>query len=393
MAALSLPRVPLPNVGAGLTRIGIGPEAQKLILRAALLAFGIRVALLIAGYVTGYIIIGREGPGAEDIILETFKRWDAANYERIAESGYPPEGGEYPEIIVFLPLFPYTVRVVEWVIPSFLVAGMLISAVASVAAGYFIQALARHDGSDDAEASRVLWYFFLFPTAYFLAMPYTEALFMALLLGSFYFARKRNWLAASMLGAFCTATRLQGLILLPALVIEALHQGGWRRVDWGALWLAIVPYGFLVYLALNWDIHGDPFAFIDFEDEFWFHHRIWPWESIDEAVQWVTEARPDFIRVSIYEFRLAATAVAVIVMGLGLFWVRPSYQVFGWLSLVFFLSVSFQISLPRYILTIFPMFFVLGRIGRNPEAHQTLLTVSSVLMGAFYVVYATRWGF
>ncbi|MEX2392240.1 MAG: mannosyltransferase family protein [Dehalococcoidia bacterium] len=393
MTALSLPRVPLPDVRGGLIRIGIGPEAQRWILRAALLALGIRIALLIAGYVTGYIIIGREGPGAQDIILETFKRWDAASYERIAENGYPPPDGEYPEIIVFLPLFPYLVHVVEWIIPSFLVAGMLISAIASVAAGYFIQGIVRYDGADDAEASRALWYFFLFPTAYFLAMPYTEALFMALLLGSFYYARRGNWLMAAMFGAFCTATRLQGMLLLPALIVEAVHQKNWRGVDVRALWLAIVPWGFVVYLLINWDIHGDPFAFVDFEDQYWFHHRIWPWESVREAYEWTTEARPDFIRVSIYEFRLAATALAVVILGIGAFWLRPSYQVFAWLSLLLFLSVSFQISMPRYILTIFPMYFVMAHLGRNLEAHQTMLTMSAVLMGAFYVVYATRWGF
>jgi len=395
MTALRLPRLPnvrLPDVSGWLVRHGITRDAQRMILRAALLAAGVRLALLLAGYVTGYIIIGREGPGAQDIILETFKRWDAANYERIAETGYPTSG-EYQEIIVFLPLFPYAVRVVEWVIPSFLVAGMLISAVASVFAGYFLQAIVRRDGGDDAEASRTLWYFFLFPTAYFLAMPYTEGLFMALLLGSFYYARKSNWFLAGVLGAFCTATRLQGMILLPALVIEAVHQKNWRGIDLKAAWLALVPYGFLVYLWLNYDLHGDVFAFIDFEEQYWFHHRIWPWESIDEAFGWVRDARPDFIRISIYEFRLAAAGVATFFLILGSFWVRPSYMAFAWISLIFFLSVSFQISLPRYILTLFPMFMVMARIGRNPEAHQTLLTVCAILMGAFYVVYATRWGF
>lgn len=397
MNALGLPAVRLPDVSGGLTRIGIGPESQRLLLRAALLAFGVRIALLAIGYFTYYIIIGREGPDAtwQAAFHETFFRWDTANYERIANSGYPSSGEEYAEIIVFFPLFPYTVKVVSWFLGSFFVSALLVSAVSSVAAGYFLQAMVRFDGGDDAEASRSLWYFFLFPTAYFLAVPYTEALFMALLLGSFYYARRGNWLVAGILGGFCTACRMQGALLLPALAVEAAHQAGWdwRKIKPESAWIGLATTGGLVYLLLNWHIHGDPFAFVDFQNEFWHHHRIWPWQSVDDAIGWITDTDPGFLRVGIYEFLLAATFVTAALLILGTLVVRPSYLVFGWISLIFFLSVSFQISMARYVLTIFPMYFVLAKVGRNPEINQTLITVSSLLMGALFVVYATRWGF
>jgi hypothetical protein len=384
----------LPDISSRLTRLGFGPDEQRMLLRSTLLALFVRVALLAIGYFTYYIIIGREGPLADSAIHETFFRWDTANYERIANSGYPSDG-EYQEIIVFLPMFPYTAKVISWVIGSFFVSALLLSAVASVAAGYFLQGLVRLDGNDDAEASRTLWFFFLFPTAYFLAVPYTEALFMALLLGSFYFARKGIWFVSGVLGAFCTATRLSGVILLPALAVEALHQADWdvRKLDLKAAWMALVPYGTVVYLVLNYELHGDAFAFVDFQDEFWFHHSIWPWESLDDAIDWVTASGTGFNRTAIYEFFLAAVILCAALLILGTFIVRPSYLVFGWISLIFFMSVSFQISMPRYILTIFPMYFVMARLGRNPEANQAMITVSALLMGGLFVVYATRWGF
>ena len=62
-------------------------------------------------------------------------------------------------------------------------------------------------------------------------------------------------------------------------------------------------------------------------------------------------------------------------------------------SLLFLLSVSFQISMPRYILGIFPVFLVLARIGESQWSHQMILTVSAVLFGCLFVIYATRWGF
>ncbi len=370
----------------------IPTEHRTFLLRAVVLAAAVRFALIIAGYLTAYIIIGRDGVHFDQAILETFKRWDANHYELISEHGYPV-GESYEEVIVFLPLFPYTVKVVAWVLGSWFVSALLVSAVASVAAGYFLQGIVWKDTADEAQAGRSLWYFFLFPTAYFLAMPYTEALYMALLLGSFWAARRGNWLLAGILGGFSTAARLQGIILFPALIIEALHQGGWRRPDKETAFLFLVPAGLLFYLFLNHALHDDPLAFVDFERNNWSHQRIWPWQMIEETWLWITDVRPHFARAAIYEFRAAFMILTAVLLLAGARWLRPSYQFFGWATLILFLSVSYQISLPRYVLTIFPIYFVLGRITRNQEVNQALISFSAILMGAFYVFYATRWGF
>jgi hypothetical protein len=269
---------------------------------------------------------------------------------------------------------------------------MLISAVASVAAGYFLQALVRVDGRDEAEAGRSLWYFFLFPTAYFLVMPYTEALFMGLLLGSFYFARRGNWFWAGLIGGFCTATRLEGVILVPALAVEALHQGRWRGIPWKSLFLVLVPVGFLIYLGINYQIHRDFFSFINYENVNWSHHREMPWTTLRDAVT-AFEQAPGANRFLIFELLLVSTGVVASLLLIGVRWLRPSYQVFAWLALIMFLSTSWEISMARYVLTIFPIYFVLARLGRNAELNQAMISVSAVLMGTFYVIYAKSWGF
>jgi Gpi18-like mannosyltransferase len=58
-------------------------------------------------------------------------------------------------------------------------------------------------------------------TAYFLVLGYTESLFLALSLASFYFARKGKWLTCGSLAALGAATRVNGIVLLPALIVEA----------------------------------------------------------------------------------------------------------------------------------------------------------------------------
>src|SRR2546428_6053929 len=94
--------------------------------------------------------------------------------------------------------------------------------------------LPRHDGHERA-AFRAAAFFTVFPTAYFLLVGYTEAVFCALAFGSVLAARRRRWLPAGMLGGLAAAARLTGLALLPFLLI-ALYAGrrgvpsGWRAL-------------------------------------------------------------------------------------------------------------------------------------------------------------------
>src|SRR2546428_12076071 len=83
--------------------------------------------------------------------------------------------------------------------------------------------MGRHDDGERA-AFRAAAFFTVFPTAYFLLVGYTEALFCALAFGSALAARRQRWLAAGMLGGLAAAARLTGLALLAFLLIE-LYAG------------------------------------------------------------------------------------------------------------------------------------------------------------------------
>ncbi len=114
---------------------------------------------------------------------------------------------------------------------------------------------------------RAAWFLLIFPTAYFLHIGYTEALFMALVLGSFLAARTERWWLAGLLGGLAALTRVNGLVLIPALAAEALTQWLHRppeerrlRVEWLAIGLVAVGFG--GYLALNQAIYGDALTFL-----------------------------------------------------------------------------------------------------------------------------------
>lgn len=382
-------RLPTWDTLPGISRLS--EQQRRFLLRALLLAIGVRLGLLVAGYIVGYIIIGREDVSWTAVIEETWSRWDANQYEQIAEHGYG-DSGEDRLLIAFFPLYPLMIRVVHFIVPSYFVAGTVVSFAASVGAGFFIQSLVAKDGGDDAEADRTVWYMSLFPTAYFFAMPYTEALFLAMVTASFVAARNGRWTWAGALGMLACLTRLQGIALIPALGIEALHQNKWR-IPWHAFGLTLVPVGTAAYLAINWIVLGDPFEFMEVQREHWFHETTWPWNVVQDTYNAIRDLPPGSTRLSIYEFRAASMAFGAIVLLAGMLYIRPSYQVFGWVTLILVSSVTFQLSIPRYLLAIFPMFMVMARWGNIPSMHQVLLTGSAILMGVTYVVYATNWGF
>ena len=65
-------------------------------------------------------------------------------------------------------------------------------------------------------------------------------------------------------------------------------------------------------------------------------------------------------------------------------WLRPSYSV--WITLNWFLinSTAFVISVPRYALTLFPMFILFALAVRGRRVWYALLTVWSLLYLALY---------
>ncbi|MEP6822402.1 MAG: hypothetical protein ABI946_08640, partial [Chthoniobacterales bacterium] len=124
-------------------------------------------------------------------------RWDAERYLAIARDGYVATGPAR-FYLVGLPLYPWLVRVVSWLgfgIPS---AALAVSGIASLAAGWWLFRLVQED-EGEATGRLAVWFFFIFPTSYFLHIAYTEGILLALAIGSFFAARKERWALAGIL--------------------------------------------------------------------------------------------------------------------------------------------------------------------------------------------------
>src|SRR5207302_1219321 len=130
-------------------------------------------------------------------------QWDARHYIYLATHGYGA-AGDARNLIAFFPLYPALISAVSAVGLPARTAALLISNVAGVVAAILLYEIARVDGRERA-AWRAAAFFTVFPTAYFLLVGYTEALFCALTFGSVLAARHRRWLWAGLLGGLASA--------------------------------------------------------------------------------------------------------------------------------------------------------------------------------------------
>ena len=227
--------------------------------------------------------------------LEIWNRWDGAHYLDIARDGYVTQGDQQ-NWTVFYPLYPWAVRLFTLILRDHLLSAFAVSGLASVVAGVLLRKLTDLDFGATVSRTAV-WFMFIFPTSYFLHIGYTESLFLAFALGSFLAARRGKWWLAGVTGAFECLTRVNGLLLIPALGCEALCntalKRGVLRAEW--LWIAFIGVGFMLYLFLNFHVFGHPFAFVQILRDRFFKTPKWPWVGIFKVWTWKGAMRGDCI--------------------------------------------------------------------------------------------------
>ncbi len=188
-------------------------------------------------------------------------------------------------------------------------------------------------------------------------------------------------------------TRGVGVVLVPALAAEVIQQYyARRRWDWRWLAIATVPVGFAIYLLINWHITGDPFAFLQTRRASFNQSFALPSVGIRQAI-WASYPSPNEAEmVGAQELQFVALGFVCMIIS----WIklRPIYAVWMTCTLLLFTSVTFLQSVPRYSLTMFPIFILFALLGRN-RFWFGVLTVWSLLFFALFAVLFVRgeWAF
>jgi Gpi18-like mannosyltransferase len=371
---------PSPSI-AGLAADRIRPWFTLLAL--ALLVKAVLVTLTLIEFGTA--------PDPLTALGRAWDQWDARHYVYLATHGYSA-AGDARNLIAFFPLYPALISAVSALGLPARTAALLISNVAGVVAAILLYEIARVDGRERA-AWRAAAFFTIFPTAYFLLVGYTEALFCALTFGSVLAARHRRWLWAGLLGGLASAARLTGLALLPLLVIELLAVRRALR----SVWQLVVPpllvaLGFATYILTNLLVLGDPLAFVTVQREHWSHSLAAPWLGFESAVRSISWRVP-WEKLTVGAGEIAGAITAYLVTVLSWWRLRPADAVYATVVTVLITFLPFWLSIPRYLLGMYPLFLLAGRITRQ-WLYLPLVGVSFVALIVFGLAFGRGyWAF
>jgi Gpi18-like mannosyltransferase len=347
-----------------------------------------RVVFILLAWVAAWFFAsdtqGQLGQG----LLDLWARWDARHFFEIAEHGYESMTDNN---VAFFPLYPLLVRAVMTLGASPVLAGMLVSAAASLVAFAYLHRLVEEE-TGPGSGTRAVFYLALFPTAVFLIAPYTESLFLAGAIPAFYYARRERWLLAGPGAALAMGARVAGLFLLFGLALEFIRQRNLsltRLRDFAtAILMGILPL--LAYSAWLNVATGSPVAFIEAQRRGWFRQFTHPldslrltlatWDNPETATNWMMTWRLEIV----------AAAVGLLLVGWALAKKEWGYAGFMGALIGALITSTWYFSIPRMLLTCFPAVIFLAAFTRGSETRHTLVLCTFAPLATLGVIIYTQ---
>jgi hypothetical protein len=250
-------------------------RVDKPVAPTNLILLAIPIAFALLGLVVRYLAYAQAVDGATIAsFAEGLCRWDCEWYVRLAEEGYDPF--PVPSMVnagnwAFFPLYPMLIAGLRAAtgLPTMVVATAtsLLMSIAAVRIAWPL--LGKH------LPAYILFSAFLLagPFAVYFTTFYTEVLFLTLTIFVFVSLHHRNYFAAGLFAALLSGTRIVGVFVVFAIVLEIWldhrRRGGnfvgfipavLKRPD-QLLAIFIAPLGLFAYMAFLHGHIGDALAF------------------------------------------------------------------------------------------------------------------------------------
>lgn len=312
--------------------------------------------------------------------LHQFANFDGVHYLGIAQSGYDRQFTQ-----AFFPLYPLIIKAFSvFVSGNYVLAGIIVSS-----SFFFLSALLFDQLMIDYDLNAKvrkwsIWFYLIYPMSFFLFCLYNESLFLSLVFLTFIFYRRQKYLPAGLTGLLASATRLTGVILFFVLLGDLARKKKFQRKQ---LFLILIPVGLLSYMFFLVLRFGDPLFFLHAQGAFGASRSfglLLPLATIFRYLK-------IFISVSAghYEFWVAVWEFAFFLSSAFLlikyYFSTEKKWPFSFFAGLCFLTPLFTgtlSSFPRYSLTFFPVYLVLGEIGIKPLKYA--VSIIFILLNLFF---------
>jgi hypothetical protein len=338
---------------------------------------------------------------ARAAITSAWQQWDGNWYARIVGDGYrahhqPPEPQGVYLRPAFYPGFPLLARGVYEVLhpvglgvtgAMLLTNQLLVFALAILA---FLLATSLTGSS--RLGVRTVQCLLLFPFAYFLLAPFSEAAFLTFIAGFAWALQTRRYRTAAVLGAAASATRALAVVLPLILAIGYLeqHDWNWRSLRPRVILCCLTPLaGVVGYALYQWREFGSPTYSEHVEKIAWARSfTLSFWHAISQS----------FSDPPLSAGRLSGLPVEV-------FYVMPLLVAFGWLTwlawrrfgpamgsmclLLMILPIvsGSMLSFNRYMLPLLPCFVVIAAFTQRPWFDFAYKTIGASTGALFLVMF------
>lgn len=315
---------------------------------------------------------------------QSFAHWDGHTYRRIVTSGYEFVNDGKQHNVAFFPLFPLITRAVMTLGLPFEVAGTLVNNLAFLLAlplAYFW--VKERQGIAAARWTTVVlaWC----PFSIFGTVTYTEGLFLLLSTASLRAFDRSQYLWASVWGAMATATRANGVALIPTFLIVA-----WRERRGAIAYVAAITTGtglllYILYCAIHF---GDPLAFVQAQ-------KGWQAKTGPNWLVWWQLFTQDLLgRKGLSTVFVALTKVVMVFGGGYLLWHLRSQigrivVVYGFCSLALIFYSGAILSVDRFSYGTVSLSIALGTLlARHQRWGYAVISLFALMLVYFSVRFA-----
>ena len=316
--------------------------------------------------------------------LSMWQRFDANWYVSLAENGY----GKIPGDDHFPPLFPLLIRLFQQIFGNAFLAGLFVAHIATLLMLKLLYDVFTQWGETD-RGTRAVLFFVIYPTFFFFFSAYSEPVFLVLALLALRAMHKQHWAWAGFWTFCAILTRLQGAALLfPMLYLIWKDQPPLRKFShWFGL--AVAGLGGLVYLyQRSTQVTGNALPLTEAE---WHARIVPPWETYWYAVQTIFQGHATFI--DILNWSIMTLFIILLIWG----WkkIPLEYNLYTAISIFIILIriVETQplISMSRYSVTLFPVFYAFSLGGENPWLRR-VITYGFILLHLYLSGQFLIWG-